>query len=191
MTQGKVVIFSAPSGAGKTTIVHEMLKIKEFNLAFSVSATSRKPRNGEVNGRDYYFLSPQEFKRKIENNEFIEWVEVYKDQYYGTLRSEVERLLAEGKNVIFDVDVIGGLKIKQAFGQRALAIFIKPPSLDELKNRLIKRGTETPESLKKRLERAEFELSLEDKFDVVIVNDDLQKAIAQTRRILSDFLLNS
>ncbi len=191
MTQGKVVIFSAPSGAGKTTIVHEMLKIKEFNLAFSVSATSRKPRNGEVNGQDYYFLSPQEFKKKIENNEFIEWVEVYKDQYYGTLRSEVERLLAEGKNVVFDVDVIGGLRIKQAFGQRALAIFIKPPSLEELKNRLIKRGTETPESLKKRLERAEFELSLEDKFDVVVVNDDLQKAIDQTRRILSDFLLNS
>ncbi len=190
MAGGKIVIFSAPSGAGKTTIVHEMLKIKEFNLAFSISATSRKPRPGEKNGVDYYFISAQEFKKKIDNNEFIEWVEVYKNQYYGTLRSEVERLFEMGKNVIFDVDVIGGLNIKKAFPDRSLAIFVKPPSIEELRKRLLKRGTETEESLQKRLKRAEFEMSLADKFDVIIVNDDLQKAIDQTRNILAGFLLD-
>ncbi len=186
---GKMVIFSAPSGAGKTTIVHEMLKIKEFNLAFSVSATSRKPRDNEKDGVDYYFLSVDEFKQKIENNEFVEWVEVYENQFYGTLKSEVERLWSLGKNVVFDVDVIGGLNIKKQYGDAALAIFIKPPSLDELKNRLLKRGTENAESLNKRLQRAKYELSFEDKFDVVIVNDDLQKAIKETEAVLRDFLL--
>ena len=189
MAGGKIVIFSAPSGAGKTTIVHEMLKIKEFNLAFSISATSRKPRPGEKNGVDYYFISVEEFKQKIENNEFIEWVEVYKDQFYGTLRSEVERLFALGKNVVFDVDVVGGLNIKKAYPDRSLAIFVKPPSIEELRRRLLKRGTETEDSLKKRLERAEFEMSLADRFDVVIVNDDLQKAIEETRGVLAAFLL--
>ncbi len=189
MAGGKIVIFSAPSGAGKTTIVHHMLKIKEFNLAFSISATSRKPRPGEKNGVDYYFISAEEFKQKIENKEFIEWVEVYKDQYYGTLRSEVERLFSLGKNVVFDVDVIGGLNIKKAYPDISLSIFVKPPSIEELRRRLVNRGTETEESLRKRLERAQFEMSLADKFDVVIVNDDLQKAIEQTRKVLADFLL--
>ncbi len=187
---GKLVIFSAPSGSGKTTIVHEMLKIKEFNLAFSVSATSRPPRPGEKDGVDYYFLTVEEFKRKIENNEFVEWVEVYPNQFYGTLKSELERLWKMGKNVVFDVDVIGGLRIKQQYPDRSLAIFIKPPSLEELKRRLLKRGTESEESLKKRLERAKYELTFEDKFDVVIVNDDLQKAIEETKNVLADFLLN-
>ncbi len=189
MAGGKIVIFSAPSGAGKTTIVHKMLEYKEFNLAFSVSATSRAPRPGEENGKDYYFLSTEEFKRRIENNEFIEWVEVYKNQFYGTLRSEVERLFSMGKNVVFDVDVLGGLNIKKAYSDRSLSVFVKPPSIEELRNRLMKRGTETPDSLKKRLERAEFEISLADRFDVIIVNDDLQKAIDETRKVLAKFLL--
>ena len=190
MNGGKIVIFSAPSGAGKTTIVHEMLKVKEFNLAFSISATSRKPREGEKDGVDYYFLSTGEFKRKIKENQFIEWVEVYKDQFYGTLRSEVERLFKLGKNVVFDVDVIGGISIKREYPDQSLSIFVMPPSIEELKNRLLKRGTETEESIKKRLERAKFEISLSDKFDVIIVNDDLQKAIQQTRKVLADFLLD-
>ncbi len=190
MSGGKLVIFSAPSGAGKTTIVHEMMKIKEFNLAFSVSATSRKPRPGEKDGVDYYFLTVEEFKQKISNGEFLEWVEVYPGQFYGTLKSEVERLWKLGKNVVFDVDVIGGLNIKSHYPDRALAIFIKPPSLEELRRRLEKRGTETPESIAKRLERAKMELTYADKFDVVIVNDDLQTAIEQTRKVLAEFLLS-
>ncbi len=187
---GKLVIFSAPSGAGKTTIIHQIINEKEFNLAFSISATTRKPRPGERNGVDYYFLTVEEFKKKIENNEFVEWVEVYPGQYYGTLKSEIERLWAMGKNVVFDVDVIGGLRIKSQYPDKSLAIFIKPPSIEELKRRLEKRGTETPQSLEKRIERAKFELTLADKFDVVIVNDDLQKAVEETKRILRQFLLN-
>ncbi len=187
---GKLVIFSAPSGAGKTTIIHQIIGVKEFNLAFSISATTRKPRPGERDGVDYYFLTVEEFKKKIENDEFVEWVEVYPGQYYGTLKSEIERLWAMGKNVVFDVDVIGGLKIKSQYPDNSLSIFVKPPSIEELKRRLEKRGTETPQSLEKRIERAKFELTLADKFDVVIVNDDLQKAVEETKRVLREFLLN-
>ncbi len=187
---GKLVIFSAPSGAGKTTIIHEIIKVKEFNLAFSISATTRKPRPGEKDGVDYYFLTVEEFKKKIENNEFVEWVEVYPGQYYGTLKSEIQRLWAMGKNVVFDVDVIGGLRIKSQYPDSSLSIFVKPPSIEELRRRLDKRGTETPENLEKRIERAKFELTLSDKFDVIIVNDDLQKAVEETKRVLREFLLN-
>ncbi len=187
---GKLVIFSAPSGAGKTTIIHQIIGVKEFNLAFSISATTRKPRPGERDGVDYYFLTVEEFKKKIENDEFVEWVEVYPGQYYGTLKSEIERLWAMGKNVVFDVDVIGGLRIKSQYPDNSLSIFVKPPSIEELKRRLEKRGTETPQSLEKRIERAKFELTLADKFDVVIVNDDLQKAVEETKRVLREFLLN-
>ena len=189
MLGGRIVIFSAPSGAGKTTIVRNILKFRKYNLAFSISATSRKPRKGEVDGKDYYFISVEEFKAKIRNQEFIEWVEVYENQFYGTLKSEIERLFALGKNVIFDVDVVGGLEIKKVFKEIALAIFIMPPSINELERRLIDRGTENEQSIRKRIERANFEISLANKFDVIIVNDDLQKAINQTCKILDDFLL--
>jgi len=187
---GKLVIFTAPSGAGKTTIVHEMLKVLEFNLAFSVSATTRPPRPGEKDGVDYYFISKEEFLKKIENNEFVEWNEVYDGIYYGTLKTEIERLWKLGKNVVFDVDVVGAMNIKKQYPDKSLAIFIKPPSLEELKRRLEKRGTETPEQIQKRLERAKYELQFADKFDVVIVNDDLQKAVEETKKILREFLLS-
>ncbi len=185
--RAKVVIFSAPSGAGKTTLVHRLMKQVQ-GLAFSVSATSRLPRKGEKNGVDYYFLTPGEFKKKIDEDAFIEWEEVYQGQYYGTLKSEVERLRNEGKTVVFDVDVLGGINIKKIFGDDALAIFVKPPSLEVLKERLLKRSTEDEESLKKRLERAKKELEYESGFDKVIVNDDLEKAVNEVVETVTDFI---
>ena len=184
---GKVVIFSAPSGAGKTTIVKEMLTQK-FGLEFSISACSRPKRENEVDGKDYYFLSVEDFKKKIENDEFLEWEEVYKDQFYGTLRSEVDRIWGKGRDVIFDVDVIGGVNIKSVFGDKALAIFVKPPSLDILKDRLLGRSTEDEGSLKKRLEKAEFEMTYADDFDVQIINDELDVTIDEAKAILFSFL---
>ncbi len=184
---GKVVIFSAPSGAGKTTIVKEMLN-QEFGLEFSVSACSRPKRENEVDGKDYYFLNVEDFKKKIENNEFLEWEEVYKDQFYGTLRSEVDRIWAKGKDVIFDVDVIGGVNIKNIFEDKALAIFVMPPSLQVLKERLLGRSTEDEASLEKRLQKAEFEMTYADQFDVQIVNDDLEIAIDEAQARLFTFL---
>ncbi|MDP4276488.1 MAG: guanylate kinase [Bacteroidota bacterium] len=175
MQEGKIVIFSAPSGTGKTTLVQWLLT-QGLNLGFSVSATSRPPRNTEVDGKDYFFLTPADFRQKIEANAFLEWEEVYTDKFYGTLRSEVERMMADGRNVLLDIDVKGGLNIKQQYGSKALAVFIKPPSIDVLCQRLEKRGTESADVIRERLEKASFELSFAPKFDAVIVNDDLETA---------------
>lgn len=185
--EGKLVIFCAPSGSGKTTILRAVLP--EFpELEFSVSACSRPPREGEVHGKDYYFLSNEEFIKKIDGGQFLEWEEVYSGNFYGTLISEVERIWRKGKHVIFDVDVIGGLNIKKKYPERSLSIFIQPPSLEELHKRLDERGTETPESLKKRISKAEYELGFADQFDKRIVNDDLDKAIMEVKQAISSFL---
>ncbi len=183
----KLIILSAPSGAGKTTLVHHLMK-QVPGLAFSISATSRKPRPGEVNGKDYYFISADEFRRKIREGAFVEWEEVYENQFYGTLIGEVERLRKEGKHVVFDVDVKGGLNIKRLYGNDALAVFIKPPSLKVLEQRLRKRSTEDEESLKKRLARAREELSYESRFDVTLVNDDLEEAKKRIVELVTRFL---
>lgn len=185
--QGKLIIFSAPSGSGKTSIVREIMKT-DIPFGFSVSATSREPRAGEVHGKDYYFFTADEFRKKAENGEFLEWEEVYKNQFYGTLKSEVERLRNEGKNVIFDIDVVGGVNVKNYYADDALSIFVKAPSVEELKKRLQGRGTENDESLKKRLDKAEHEMTFADKFDVVIINDDLETAVEKTKAVIESFL---
>jgi len=185
--QGKLIIFSAPSGSGKTTIVKYLLQ-KGFNMEFSISATSRLPRGSEQNGVDYYFLSADEFRRRIQNNEFLEWEEVYTDTYYGTLLSEVERITAQGKNIVFDVDVVGGVNIKKKFGNRALAMFIQPPSIEELQRRLEGRATDTPEKIAMRVAKASQELTYAPQFDVVIVNDHLETAQQEAETTLSQFL---
>lgn len=185
--KGKLIIFSAPSGAGKTTIVRQLLE-KDLNLEFSISATSRLARHTETDGKDYYFLTDVEFKLKVENNEFLEWEEVYTGISYGTLKSEVERIRNAGKNVIFDVDVIGGLNIKKYFGNEALAIFVQPPSVAELRKRLTDRSTETEEKIAMRISKAEHELSFANKFDVIIVNDDLEKAVKESTLKIKQFL---
>ncbi len=185
--KGKLLIFSAPSGSGKTTLVHYLMK--QFpELAFSVSATSRPPRPGEQDGKDYFFMTQDEFKQKIANHEFVEWEEVYENQFYGSLKSEVERLRNEGKTVVFDVDVKGGLNIKKQFGDEALAIFVKPPSLEILEKRLRARSTEDETSLKKRISRAGYEMEFEPQFDVVIVNDKLEEAQKQSVKLVRSFL---
>ncbi|NPA67249.1 MAG: guanylate kinase [Chlorobi bacterium] len=186
--KGKLIVFSAPSGSGKTTIVRELLKDKRFNAEFSVSAATREKRPSEIDGKDYYFLSAEEFKRKIENNEFAEWEEVYENQFYGTLKSEIERITEKGNNVIFDIDVAGGLSIKKLYKDDCLTVFIMPPSIEELKRRLLKRGTETEESLKKRLAKAEKEMLYADKFDKVIINDILEDAINEAKAVVSEFI---
>ncbi len=186
--KGKLIIFSAPSGSGKTTLVHYLLGKPELNLAFSISAASREKRPGEVNGKDYYFISPEEFKKKIANDEFVEWEEVYKNNFYGTLKKEVERLRNEGKNIIFDIDVKGGLNIKNQFPEDSLAVFVEPPSVEELIQRLKNRKTETPEKIKMRIDKAEEELKYANQFDVVLLNDDLEKAKKEAYRIVKKFL---
>jgi len=186
-TKGKLIIFSAPSGAGKTTIVKRLLE-KNLKLEFSVSATSREARKNEIHGKDYYFLSQQEFQQKIDNNAFLEWEEVYLGTSYGTLKSEVERIRKLGKNVIFDVDVVGGLNIKKFYGDEALAIFVQPPSVEELEKRLRFRSTETEEKIKVRLAKAKHELSYAEQFDVIIVNDELEKAVQEAEKIVENFL---
>ena len=186
---GKLIIFSAPSGAGKSTIVHHILECG-FNLEFSVSATSRSPRGTEVQGIDYYFLTPDEFRYKIHHNEFLEFEEVYPDSFYGTLRSEVDRITADGKNVVFDIDVLGGVNIKKQYEDRALALFIAPPSLEVLEERLINRATDSPEMIAKRIGKAEFELSFAPQFDKVIVNDDLDQAKKEVEQAILEFLSN-
>jgi len=184
---GKLLIFSAPSGSGKSTIVNYLLS-QNLNLHFSISATSRPPRGNEKDGIEYYFLTPEEFRNKIANNEFLEYEEVYADRYYGTLKSEVQRIQDKGGNVIFDVDVVGGCNIKKYFGDKALAVFIEPPSIEELKIRLEKRGTDSPEVILSRIEKAEYELTFAPQFDIIIRNDDLDKAKVEALAIVTKFL---
>jgi guanylate kinase len=184
---GKAIIFCAPSGSGKTTIVKHLLK-NNSDLGFSISASTRDRRGRtEQDGKDYHFLTPDEFKEKIIHNEFIEWEEVYEGNYYGTLKSEIERIWAEGKNVIFDVDVKGGLNLKKYFADKGLAIFVKVPSMEILEQRLQKRGTESEESLSRRLFKAKFEMTFQDEFDVVLVNEDLNKSLAEAQRLYDEF----
>ena len=187
MQTGKLIIFSAPSGSGKSTIIQYLLT-QGLNLAFSISATSRAPRGPEKDGVEYYFLTPDEFRRRIADGDFLEYEEVYTDKFYGTLKSEVERLTALGKNVIFDVDVVGGVNIKRFYGQRALSIFIQPPSVEELRRRLVSRATDAPEVIESRLAKAEYEMSFASKFDRVIINDDLTTAENEALNIIQDFL---
>ncbi|HBB07858.1 MAG TPA: guanylate kinase [Bacteroides sp.] len=184
---GKLIIFSAPSGSGKSTIINYLLK-QGLDLAFSISATSRPPRGTERDGVEYFFLTPDEFRERIARGEFLEYEEVYPGRFYGTLKSQVEKQLAEGQNVIFDVDVVGGCNIKQYYGDRALSVFIQPPSVEELRRRLVGRGTDAPEVIADRVAKAEYELGFAPKFDVVVVNDDLETAERQALDIIRNFL---
>ncbi|MBQ3628541.1 MAG: guanylate kinase [Bacteroidaceae bacterium] len=189
--EGKLIIFAAPSGSGKSTIINSIMADggdEELNLHFSVSATSRAPRGEEQNGVEYFFLSPEEFKAKIANDEFVEYEEVYKDKFYGTLKSQVDKQLAAGENIVFDVDVNGALRIKRLYGKRALSIFIQPPSIEELRSRLEKRATDAPEVIEQRIERAKYELSQAENFDEVIINDNLEIAQVEAHALVEDFL---
>lgn len=183
----KVIIFSAPSGSGKTTVVNHLLSVMP-ELGFSVSATTRKPRPHEVNGREYYFLEESDFRKKIENNDFLEHEEVYRGILYGTLKSEVQRLWEQGKTVIFDVDVAGGLRIKKEFGKNALSIFLRPPSIEVLMDRLRKRSTEVEHQLQMRIEKAQLELQFENQYDVVLINDQLEETLAKAEHIVRNFI---
>jgi guanylate kinase len=185
--QGKLIIFSAPSGAGKTTIVRRLLN-GDFNLEFSISACSRARRDNETNGKDYYFITADEFRKKIAQGEFIEWEEVYPDHFYGTLKREVERIRQSGKHVVFDIDVMGGINIRRQFGNEALAIFIMPPSVEELERRLRIRNTDSDEKIRERISKAGYEMSFAHLFDVVIVNEELEKTISEVSRVLEGFL---
>ncbi|MEX2335850.1 MAG: guanylate kinase [Fulvivirga sp.] len=188
MHKGKAIIFSAPSGSGKTTIVRHLLETNP-KLGFSISACTRDKRGrNEANGKDYYFLTPEEFKLNIDQGAFIEWEEVYAGNFYGTLKSEVERIWKEGRHVIFDVDVKGGLHLKEYFGDRGLAIFVKVPSIDELKERLLDRQTETENSLSQRVFKAKFEMTFEDKFDVTLLNEDLNESLKKAEALVANFI---
>lgn len=188
--KGKLIIFSAPSGTGKSTIINWLMQEhSELKMAFSISCTSRAPRGTERNGVEYFFLTPDEFRSRIEAGEFLEYEEVYTDRYYGTLKSQVERQCDAGQNVVFDVDVKGGCNIKQHYGDKALSIFIMPPSVDELRRRLESRATDAPEVIDQRIARAEFEIGFADKFDKVVVNDDLDKAKEEVLGIIKQFLI--
>ena len=185
----KLLVFSAPSGSGKSTIVNWLMREHpELRLAFSVSCTSRAPRGTERDGVEYFFISPEEFREKIAREEFLEYEEVYADRFYGTLKSQVERQLAEGQTVVFDVDVKGALNIKRFYGERALSLFIQPPSLEELRKRLEGRATDAPEVIDSRIAKAEFELGYADRFDVRIVNDNLEKAESEALKVISEFI---
>lgn len=186
--KGKLFVFSAPSGSGKTTIVRHLLAQEKFNLEFSISATSREPRGFEVDGQDYYFISLKEFKENIKNDSFLEWEEVYRDNFYGTLKTEVERIWAKGKHVIFDIDVVGGLRIKKKFPEQTLAVFVKPPSVDELKIRLKKRKTESDEKINMRIAKASVELATAPQFDTIIKNYDLEVALKEAENLVGEFL---
>ncbi|MGN0282583.1 MAG: guanylate kinase [Prevotella sp.] len=186
---GKLIIFSAPSGTGKSTIISWLMaEHKELLLTFSISCTSRQPRGTEQNGVEYFFLSPEEFRQKINNDEFLEYEEVYTDRFYGTLKSQVDKQTSAGQNVVFDVDVKGGCNIKRHYGNKALSIFIQPPSVEELRRRLESRATDAPEVIDQRIARAEYELGFADQFDCIVVNDDLDKAKAETLEIIRRFV---
>lgn len=184
----KLLIFSAPSGSGKSTIINWLMQHPDLHLAFSISCTSRAPRGTEQNGVEYFFLTPEEFRERIANNEFLEYEEVYKDRFYGTLKQQVENQLQKGENVVFDLDVKGGCNIKRFYGDRALSIFIQPPSIDALRQRLVGRATDAPEVIEDRLARASYELTFAPQFDRVVVNDDLDKAKAETLAFVREFL---
>ncbi|MEZ4799710.1 MAG: guanylate kinase [Flavobacteriales bacterium] len=186
--EGKAIIFSAPSGAGKTTIVRHLVGQEDLALSFSISATSRPKRGHEVDGKDYYFLDANTFLQRARNGEFVEWEEVYKDQYYGTLKSEIERIWKEGRNVIFDVDVVGGLNLKKIFGDKALAVFVQPPSIEVLNFRLRNRSTETPEKIAMRIEKAQHEMSFAPKFDFILINDKLPEALKMAEEKVKAFV---
>jgi len=186
--KGKLFVFSAPSGSGKTTIVRHLLKQERFNLVFSISATSREPRGFEKDGEDYYFISLRDFKDKIKEDAFLEWEEVYRDNFYGTLKTEVERIWAQKKHVIFDIDVAGGLRIKKKFPENTLSVFIKPPSIDELKIRLKKRSTESEDKINMRIAKASVELATAPQFDQIIKNYDLDVALKEAEALMSDYL---
>ena len=189
MKQGKVIIFSAPSGSGKSTIINWLMQEhKELNLHFSISCTSRKPRGTEQNGVEYFFVTPEEFRQRIANDEFLEYEEVYADRFYGTLKAQVEKQLSAGENVVLDVDVKGGCNIKKIYADKALSVFVQPPSIEELRNRLNGRGTDAPEVIDDRIRRAEFELSFASKFDHVVVNDNLETAKQEAYETISRFL---
>ena len=188
MKGGKLIVFSAPSGSGKTTIVRHLLEQENLNLAFSVSATSRKARGDEKDGEDYYFMSLEHFKKHMKADDFLEWEEVYRDSFYGTLKSEVERLWALGKNVIFDIDVVGGLRIKRKFPEKTLAVFVKPPSIEELKIRLKKRKTESEERINMRIAKASIEMETAPRFDFIIENNDLDTALQEAETLVAQFI---
>lgn len=188
MNNGKLIVFSAPSGSGKTTIVRHLLAQADLNLEFSISAATREARGEEVNGKDYYFMSLDQFKQHIKNEDFVEWEEVYRDNFYGTLKSEVERIWAKGKNVIFDIDVAGGLRIKSKFPEETLAVFVKPPSVDELKRRLKERSTESEEKINMRIAKAHVELATAPQFDVIIKNYDLEVALDEAYQLVKNFI---
>lgn len=185
---GKLIVFSAPSGSGKTTIVRYLLSKEELNLDFSISATSREPRGHEKDGEDYYFMSLKEFKTHIKNDDFLEWEEVYRDNFYGTLKKEVERIWKKGKHVVFDIDVVGGLDIKRIYPERTLAVFVKPPSIEELKIRLKKRQTETEDRINMRVAKASIELATAPQFDYIIVNNKLNEALEEAYHLVDDFV---
>lgn len=185
---GKLIVFSAPSGSGKTTIVQHLLQQEELNLEFSVSATSRARRGDEVDGKHYYFMTFEKFKQHIKNDDFLEWEEVYRDNFYGTLKTEVERIWAKGKHVIFDIDVVGGLRIKKKFPEQTLAVFVKPPSVDELKRRLKERKTETEDKINMRVAKASIELATAPQFDHIIENNDLESALKESYQLVKDFV---
>ena len=187
MSEGKALIFSAPSGAGKTTIVRHLMSITS-ELDFSISATTRAPREGEQHGKDYYFLDAEDFRQRIDSGQFLEWEEVYEGTYYGTLRSELDRIWNAGKHVVFDVDVEGGLNLKKELGSQAMAVFVKVRDLEVLRGRLKKRGSETEESLDRRVKKAAFEMSYQDRFDFVLINDDLDQAKQQAEREVITFI---
>jgi guanylate kinase len=188
MNKGKLLVFSAPSGSGKTTIVRHLLEQEDLNLEFSISCATREPRGEEVDGKDYYFINWEDFKKHIKAEEFVEWEEVYANNYYGTLKSEVERIWAKGKNVIFDIDVSGGLRIKHKFPQETLAVFVKPPSVDELKRRLKQRSTESDEKINMRIAKASVELATAPQFDKIIKNYDLDVAKEDAYQLVKEFV---
>ena len=190
LKRGKLIVFSAPSGSGKTTLVHHLIAQRGLNLDFSISATSREKRGNEKDGKDYYFISLNDFKKQINEDNFIEWEEVYQGNLYGTLKSEIERIWSIGKHVIFDIDVVGGLRIKEKFPEQTLAVFVQPPSIEEMEFRLRNRKTDTEEKIKERVQKAERELEFSNRFDVVLVNDNLEKAKIEAYNLVSNFINN-